>query len=145
VAKKPETKAEIQARARNLHEAHAVSFRNIADRMGISLRTVCNWAERGVPVPIKGPWVKGSLASKVQQAEEDSTIEAARIRGMDKGYFLDIVKTMLEAETRDGKPNFDVVDKGLVHAERIIPGLKAEEKVSIDFPAKMLGFFQDAT
>lgn len=143
MAKKPETKAEIQARARNLHEAHSVSYRDIATRLKLAPNTVANWAERGLPIPIKGPWVKGCAAAKVVQAEEDSTIEAARVRGMGKGYFLDIVKTMLDAKTPKGKPNFDVIDKGLVHAERIIPDLKAKETLTVDFPAKMLDFFQE--
>ena len=138
-----DAKAVIQAKARALCEVESIPQREIAARLGVTDRTIANWSERGMPLPIMGPWIKGQHSAAVQQKIEESTIEAAARRGMTKDYFLAKVQSMLDAKTRNGDVNFDVLDKGLVHAERIIPGLKADETVNHNFPAQVLAFFQD--
>lgn len=165
--KKPETKTQLQARARIMCERDNISQADIGESLGIATRTVANWAERGLPSPLKGPWVKGSLAEKIHQKAEESILEAAKRLGLDSAYFLAKVKNMCEAtrpvlvkpskaeqeksaeegdESGGGfvteMPDYSAIDAGLTHAERIIPGLKAKEQVSIDFPAQMLAFFQ---
>lgn len=134
-----ETPAEKQTRARLMCEKDKLSQADIAARMKVTERTIANWAERGLPNPLKGPWVKGSLSAKVQEKEEEGVLEAAKARGLDAGYFLDKVKELCDSS----KPN--IIDIGLTHAERIIPGLKANENVTVNFPEKMLAFFQEHT
>lgn len=119
-------------------EKDSLSQREIALKTGKAERTIANWAERGMPSPIKGPWVKGSLAVKVQEKLEESILATAAKLGMDSAYFLTKVKTLCDSK----KPG--IMDIGLTHAERMIPGLKAKETVLHDFPAEMLSFFQDA-
>jgi transposase len=137
-----ETPAQKQSRARILWEKDSLSHPEIAERVGVSPRTIANWAERGLPNPLKGPWEKGSLARKVQEKREEGMLEAAKRRGMDDDYFASKLHTLLEARNNKGQPNLDAIDKGLTHAERIIPRLKAQESVAVDFPAEMLAFFQ---
>jgi len=132
------TVAQIQARARLMCEKDSLSQREIAVKTGKSERTIMNWAERGVPSPIKGPWVKGSLAVKVQEKMEESILATAVRLGMDSEYFLTKVKKLIDSSKAG------VIDIGLTHAERMIPGLKAKETVQLDFPAEMLAFFQEA-
>lgn len=156
-----------QTRARLLCEKDGLPQPEIARRVGVSERTICNWSERGLPNPLKGPWVKGSLAAKVQEKHENAILQAAAELGMDERYFLGKVKQLCEAtkptlvkpskaeqqkaeaegdESGGGfvteVPDFNAIDAGLTHAERIIPGLKAAEKMEHDFPAEMLAFFQ---
>lgn len=139
-----ETPAQLQSRARLMCERDGLTQQEIADRIGKAVRTVANWAERGLPSPIKGPWVKGSLAEKVHQKREEGILAAALARGMTDDYFVGKLQELLEAKTVRGTPNLDAIDKGLTHAERIIPGLKATETHSLNFPAEMLAFFQGA-
>ena len=136
--RKPETVAEIQARARLMWEKDRLPVREIAEKTGKSERTIANWAERGMPAPLKGPWVKGALAEKVQEKLESSIMATALRLGMDSEYFLSKVKGMCDS------PVPSIMDAGLTHAERMIPGLKAKETVQHDFPAEMLAFFQGA-
>lgn len=162
-----ETPAQKQARARALHEMESMSYRDIATTVGISLRTVANWAERGMPNPVKGQWVKGAHASKVQQKAEESILEVASRVGLTHEFLLGKVKELCtatkpvlvkpskaeqEKAQKEGDesgggfvteiPDYNAIDAGLTHAERIIPGLKAAETISHDFPAEMLAFFQ---
>lgn len=123
-------------------ERDKLSQREIAERIGKAERTIANWSERGLPNPLKGPWIKGALAEKVQEKREEGMLAAALRLGMDDDYFAGKVQLLLEARTAKGAPNIDAIDKGLTHAERIIPKLKAAETVSHDFPAEMLAFFQ---
>ena len=117
-------------------ERDNLSQREIAARTGKAERTIANWSERGLPNPLKGPWVKGSLAAKVQEKREEGILQTAARLGMDSEYFLTKVKTLCDSL----KPG--IQDIGLTHAERMIPGLKAKESVGVDFPAEMLAFFQ---
>lgn len=165
MAKKPETKTQQQARARIMWENDKFSQRIIAEKIGVSERTIANWSERGMPNPLRGPWVKGSLAEKVHEMKESSILQIANEMGMDSAFFLSKVKQLCtatrpvlvkgddEGQAKDEGdesgggfvqeiPDYKAIDAGLTHAERIIPGLKAAEKVQIDFPSKMLAFFQ---
>ena len=137
-----ESPTQKQTRARLLYEKESISHEEVAKRVGVSPRTIANWAERGLPAPHRGPWEKGSLAKKVQEKREEGILEAARRLGMDDDYFVGKLQTLLEARDRKGGPNLDAIDKGLTHAERIIPRLKAQESLAVDFPAEMLAFFQ---
>lgn len=138
MAKKPETPAQKQSRARIMCEKDNLSQPEIAERVGVSMRTIANWSERGLPVPIRGPWVKGSLARKVHEKLESSILATAERLGMDAEYFLTKVKSMCDSK------KVGVQDIGLTHAERIIPGLKAKENVAHSFPEEMLAFFQES-
>lgn len=161
------TVTDIQTRARLLYEKDKLSMREIAERTGKAERTIANWAERGLPTPIKGPWVKGAFAEKVQEKREETILATAERLGLTSEFILTTVKTMLtatkpilvkpnKAEQDKAKgegdesgggfvtevPDYSAIDAGLTHAERIIPGLKAKETLSVDFPAEMLAFFQ---
>ena len=116
--KKPESKAQQQARARLMWENDKLTQIEIAKKVGVHERTIANWAERGLPNPLKGPWVKGSFTEKVQERVENSILATAERLGMSNHFFLTKVKTLCDSK----KPSD--IDVGLTHAERIIPGLK---------------------
>lgn len=162
-----ETPTQKQTRARIMYEKDSLSKREIAERVGMSERTIANWMERGLPSPLKGPWEKGSLAEKVHEKRAESILEAAAKIGLTNEFILQKVMDMCQATkpilvkpskadqekaAKEGDesgggfvtevPDYSAIDAGLTHAERIIPGLKAAETHSHDFPAEMLAFFQ---
>lgn len=162
-----ETPTQKQLRARLLCEKDCLGQDEIAARIGVSRRTICNWAERGLPSPVKGPWEKGSLAQKVHEKRTESILEAAAKIGLTNEFILQKVMDMCQATkpvlvkpskaeqekaAKEGDesgggfvaevPDYSAINDGLTHAERILPGLKAAETHSHDFPAEMLAFFQ---
>lgn len=123
-----DSKAQKQAKARTLYEKDKLSQGKIAVRIGVSERTIANWADQGLPDPENGPWKKGRIAGKLQETKLQALTAEAERHGIDEGRVFSKI-----AELIDAKSVAVITTQGAVSLCPMLPGAEVTPEGKADF------------
>jgi hypothetical protein len=75
-----------KAKARRLYEYDGISQESIAEIIGVSRKTIENWA--AADAESGDPWVKGKFSEELRRKETAATVKAIEAKGWDRGRVL---------------------------------------------------------